>query len=228
MGSIEDGARSQVYLTTNSGGTGESTGFDSKYLFVEQVWSNGTSSFAAFRGGEGSAGGFTLGTILEPLGTMHTYQISRWRSDIAKVSVFDVDSKLLHTGWLTLDNVPVDLFISLRSGSGRFDKVEVSPLPALGDMDCDGDVDFDDIGPFVLGLIDAQEFENMFGYPSSFKGDIDLDARHDFDDIAEFVALLTQPLSSRPRSVPEPSTLALAAILMAALRGVVGCGVRSS
>ena len=63
--------------------------------------------------------------------------------------------------------------------------------PLVGDMDFDGDVDFDDISGFVLGLSDPVVYENIYGQPPSFHGDMDGDGDHDFDDIDELVAILT-------------------------------------
>jgi hypothetical protein len=60
----------------------------------------------------------------------------------------------------------------------------------IGDLDCDGDVDFDDIGPFVLALTNAEEYLNQFGVLPKTKGDLDDDGDVDFDDIPGFVALL--------------------------------------
>jgi hypothetical protein len=93
--------------------------------------------------------------------------------------------------------------------------------PLLGDLDCDDDVDFDDISAFVLGLNDPVAYEEMFGVPSSLKGDIDGDGDLDFDDISGFVALLSAGQSGgvRTAAVPEPSSLVLA------LAGVIAAGV---
>ena len=60
-----------------------------------------------------------------------------------------------------------------------------------GDMDCDGDVDFDDINDFVLGLNSPADYESMYGIPPSVKGDIDMDGDQDFDDISGFVGILS-------------------------------------
>ncbi len=81
----------------------------------------------------------------------------------------------------------------------------------MGDMDCDGDVDFDDIDAFALGLINPEDYENQFGVPPTTKGDLDDNGRFDFDDIDGFVGILTgNSLASDPGlSVPEPSGLVL-------------------
>ena len=79
----------------------------------------------------------------------------------------------------------------------------------LGDMDCDGDIDFDDIGPFVLGLTDPEAYESAFGVLPVVKGDINLDGRHDFDNIVDFVALISSGSDDGLAVVPEPSGIAL-------------------
>ncbi|MEW6250414.1 MAG: hypothetical protein AB1716_07190 [Planctomycetota bacterium] len=60
----------------------------------------------------------------------------------------------------------------------------------LGDLNCDGAVDFDDISPFVLALSDPAGHATAYpGCPIS-NGDVNGDLAVDFDDINPFVALL--------------------------------------
>ncbi len=87
----------------------------------------------------------------------------------------------------------------------------------LGDMDTDGDIDFDDIDDFVLGLNDAATYTAMYGAPPATYGDADSDGDLDFDDIAGFVTLLNVPLAAAPQQIPEPSTIALAFIALPAI-----------
>jgi hypothetical protein len=70
-----------------------------------------------------------------------------------------------------------------------FEIVNPAP-PPLGDMNCDGVVDFEDINPFVLGLSDPATY--LVAYPACGlqNGDCDFDGTVDFDDINCFVALL--------------------------------------
>ena len=70
-----------------------------------------------------------------------------------------------------------------------FEIVNPAP-PPLGDMNCDGVVDFEDINPFVLGLSDPATY--LVAYPACGlqNGDCDFDGAVDFDDINCFVALL--------------------------------------
>ncbi|MFV2070156.1 MAG: PEP-CTERM sorting domain-containing protein [Pirellulales bacterium] len=94
----------------------------------------------------------------------------------------------------------------------------------LGDMDYDGDKDFDDIDDFVLGLNFPAAYEGLYGLPPSARGDTDQDGDVDFDDIAGFVAILNAGLvSGGTQNVPEPATAILAAI---GLLGLVACGYR--
>lgn len=86
-----------------------------------------------------------------------------------------------------------------------------------GDMDTDGDVDFDDIAAFVTGLNDAPQYEADFGLPPVMMGDMDNDGDQDFDDIGLFVSVLTA--GSDTAAVPEPSALLLALIAAVAAAG---------
>jgi len=90
-----------------------------------------------------------------------------------------------------------------------------------GDMDGDGDIDFDDIDAFVLGLNNPAEYENMFGVPPSLRGDTDGDGDQDFDDVSGFVSLL---VCGCQQTVPEPSSISL---LMVGLLGILVYRARS-
>jgi len=59
-----------------------------------------------------------------------------------------------------------------------------------GDMDCDGDVDFDDIDPFVLALGGQAGYEAQFPDCIWLNADCDENGGVDFDDIDAFVALI--------------------------------------
>jgi hypothetical protein len=83
-----------------------------------------------------------------------------------------------------------------------------------GDLDLDGDVDFDDIDDFVLGLNDPGAYAALRGLPPYMMGDTDNDGDQDFDDIPVFVTILT---GGAVQGVPEPSSLVLGAIGLAAV-----------
>jgi hypothetical protein len=99
-----------------------------------------------------------------------------------------------------LTSVPGRYAFSLPAfGSGIVDSVgnplvvsgiELITIGAPGDMDFDGDVDFDDIDDFVLGLTNPVAYENLYGFPPSLHGDTDGDGDQDFDDISRFVGIL--------------------------------------
>jgi hypothetical protein len=80
-----------------------------------------------------------------------------------------------------------------------------------GDLDRDGDADFDDIDDFVLALNDPTGYEALRGQPARVTGDQTEDWDVDFDDIAGFVELLSAGQGfSRSAMVPEPGAVSLA------------------
>jgi len=66
----------------------------------------------------------------------------------------------------------------------------VSQAPLPGDLDCDGDVDFDDINPFVLALGGQDVYHAAYPDCNWLNGDCNGDGDVNFDDINAFVALL--------------------------------------
>jgi len=67
------------------------------------------------------------------------------------------------------------------------------PGPKTGDLNCDGQVNFADINPFVLRLTNPAGYQVAFPDCSDANGDINLDGQVNFGDINPFVRLLTQP-----------------------------------
>jgi hypothetical protein len=67
------------------------------------------------------------------------------------------------------------------------------PGPKTGDLNCDGQVDFGDINPFVLRLTNQAAYQAAFPDCADANGDINLDGVVDFGDINPFVRLLTNP-----------------------------------
>jgi len=60
----------------------------------------------------------------------------------------------------------------------------------LGDTDCSGATNFDDINPFVAALVDRAAYEARYPNCRWLNGDCNGDGSVDFDDINPFVALL--------------------------------------
>lgn len=63
-------------------------------------------------------------------------------------------------------------------------------IPDRGDLNCDGQVNFDDIDPFVLALIDPAEYGEQFPDCDPRQADVDENGVVDFNDIDPFVALV--------------------------------------
>jgi hypothetical protein len=61
----------------------------------------------------------------------------------------------------------------------------------MGDLDCDGDVDFADINPFILRLSNETQYVTTYPNCPDANGDINTDGSVDFGDINPFVSLLT-------------------------------------
>ena len=109
-------------------------------------------------------------------------------------------SKSFDTSYVFADPGSYDVTVTLQDGDAMTSAtitVEVTPegmAPLLGDLDIDGDVDFDDIAAFVLGLTNPVQYEEIYGVPPTVHGDIDMDGDQDFDDIARLIQILTNPV----------------------------------
>src|SRR5262249_26663429 len=63
-------------------------------------------------------------------------------------------------------------------------------ITLLGDLNCDGKVDFDDIDPFVIALIDQSQYESLHPDCNYANADVNNDGLVDFNDIDSFVTCL--------------------------------------
>lgn len=63
-------------------------------------------------------------------------------------------------------------------------------IPLLGDLNCDGGVDFDDIDAFVLALGGQAGYYSRYPACRWLNADCNQDGDVDFDDVDPFVALL--------------------------------------
>jgi hypothetical protein len=62
---------------------------------------------------------------------------------------------------------------------------------AVGDMNCDGVLNFDDIDPFVLALTSPNTYEQQYPQCDLWHGDVNGDCSDDYDDIDPFVWILS-------------------------------------
>jgi hypothetical protein len=67
----------------------------------------------------------------------------------------------------------------------------ITEIPAYGDLNCDGAVNFGDINPFVLALSDPEAWQQQYPNCNILNGDCNGDGLVSFDDINPFVALLS-------------------------------------
>jgi len=78
---------------------------------------------------------------------------------------------------------------------GGFWPGAAAPAICRGDVNCDGQIDFADINPFVLYLSNYDTWLTEFAGCSPLNGDINCDGSYgqgSFSDINPFVALMTQ------------------------------------
>jgi hypothetical protein len=78
-----------------------------------------------------------------------------------------------------------------RGEGSTCDLSSCNDAPARGDTDCSGDVNFDDIDPFVLALTSREAYEESFPNCDWLSADIDGNGDVNFDDIDPFVECLT-------------------------------------
>lgn len=62
--------------------------------------------------------------------------------------------------------------------------------PRLGDVNCDGAIDLEDVPAFVLALVDPVGYGTAYPSCSIDRADLNADAQRDGDDVREFVGLL--------------------------------------
>jgi len=79
-----------------------------------------------------------------------------------------------------------------RDGATRAFALISTKRRLLGDLNCDGNLDFRDINPFVLAVSNAAGYAAAYPDCDRNLADINQDGRVDFGDINPFVRLLTQ------------------------------------
>ena len=73
---------------------------------------------------------------------------------------------------------------------GAYEYQGVTPL---GDLNCDGVVNIDDIAPFALALVDPAAYQAQHPGCSPARADLNQDTHQDGADIQPFVDLLLPP-----------------------------------
>jgi hypothetical protein len=94
-------------------------------------------------------------------------------------SIGPTDVSITYPGW-NIDDI--EIWGVIPHGGGL-----------VGDMNCDGTVDFRDINPFVLALTNPAAYAVQFPACNIMNGDINGDGAIGFGDINPFVNLLTAP-----------------------------------
>jgi len=86
-----------------------------------------------------------------------------------------------------------DEWLDLAAANWSSDNVSVllNQRPMLGDLNCDGNVDFDDIDLFVLALTSPAAYYGKYPTCNWFNADCNCDGKVNFDDIDPFVAFLS-------------------------------------
>jgi hypothetical protein len=94
------------------------------------------------------------------------------------------------------DGVTVAVWEDSRDGGINLYAQNLNPngtVGNLGDLDCDGDLDFGDINPFVLALSNPAVYPEYYPACNMLLADIDGDGFLYFSDINPFIALLSNP-----------------------------------
>ena len=103
---------------------------------------------------------------------------------------------------------------SLVSATLGIDNITALFNPVLGDMDDNGIVDTDDVAPFIQALVDPDQFAiDHSTVDADVIGNINGDGQFDLGDIALFQTLVNASTTATAESVPEPSSILLAAML---------------
>jgi hypothetical protein len=71
------------------------------------------------------------------------------------------------------------------------------------DPNCDGAVNFDDIDPFVLALIDETQYKKAYPDCNYTNADFDCSGSVDFEDIDPFVTALTGAYNNDQEAIQE-------------------------
>jgi murein tripeptide amidase MpaA len=112
-----------------------------------------------------------------------------WRSDGFDVADFIEPNDTVRVRFRIADN-PNNAVTEGAVDDVVVDGLTCANVPLPGDMNCDGDVNFDDIDGFVLALTSREQYEAQYPDCDYLNADVNQDGSVDFDDIDPFVELL--------------------------------------
>ncbi len=120
----------------------------------------------------------TGAAIAETTWSQHSYNIAAVADRQATVylrwTLGPTDSTITYPGW-NIDDI----------------EIWADQSPILGDMNCDGVLDFNDIDPFVLALSGESGYSGQYPNCVFWYADVNGDGAVDFDDIDTFVTALS-------------------------------------
>jgi C1A family cysteine protease len=106
-----------------------------------------------------------------------------------KVSDFMAPTANVKVRFRALDFAP-DSLVEALVDDFKVYTIGCDPTQLIGDMNCDGWVDFDDINPFVVAITDQVLYETVYPGCHWLNGDCNQDGTVDFEDINGFVVLI--------------------------------------
>ncbi|MEM7625555.1 MAG: hypothetical protein AAF333_08005 [Planctomycetota bacterium] len=92
--------------------------------------------------------------------------------------------------------------------------LEIASL--MGDMDVNGKVDLEDVTAFIQALQDPDGYADLHNLDPAVRGDLTGDGVFDLSDVEPFAQLYGVSSLAELRAIPEPSGLAVAALMAAA------------
>ena len=172
--------------------------FEVLFTLTEATDFNVSGSYNAF--------GFVNGAVSEAEvridnvgGTGTPSQVIAFTNDNCCPSV-NIDGMLLPGDYAfrvnTLAIVDHSFMMSYTDSNAATDVVMTLDVPQenpLGDMDCSGTVDIDDVAPFVSALVDPSDYNAMFPDCNIDLADMNADTLRDGRDLHDFVATLVAP-----------------------------------
>jgi hypothetical protein len=137
---------------------------------------------------------FEPGVVIPIPSGFHDYYMLSW--DMLNYELY-IDGELAHVGtfWQGVSESYVAWGDGTQGAASLhhwdYFRFGVLPTPQVGDVNCDGTVDFDDINPFVQVLTDGEGYQQTYSGCWLENADINGDGSVDFGDINPFVQLLS-------------------------------------